>query len=299
MSITVFDSCASKKEAEYKGKTELYIDEDDVIEEETVSVEYDVTYEEPSEENMSEEDWILFQNFLNSNRKDTFNIIIVSLTSSEIKYVIRYRPRETASINDKYYPSASREDIIDEQTSQSIEVPDLGTLVYDMDTAFYYDVIFRVKAKISSKYHVEITQEIVEEFNPIEEDLVDYVKRLKLNNIITSEVMDMKLDEITPNTFTIKRLSSNNQIIEEGWTTWEWSVLPLQPGKYNLRLRAIVKDENEHSNDLVVFDKEIDVKIQNKVSWYLELFNNSNKSIHNKKFKQTVKRLERGVWCAV
>lgn len=149
-----------------------------------------------------------------------------------------------------------------------------GTLVYDMDTAFYYNIVARVKAKISSKYHVEITPEIVSEFNPVEEDLEDG-ERLELENIITSEVMDMKLDEITPNTFQITRLSSNDQTVEEGWTTWEWSVLPLQPGKFNLRLRAIVKDENDHSNDIVVFDKEIDVKVQNKASWYLELFNNS------------------------
>lgn len=240
LSIIVGCSCSSQKDAAYEYEAEIGVvdqdGDDDIIDEEPVYSEYEYEYT---------------GNDLNSLElsNERTGIIEEQIASIEENIVIEM-------------PPVAREMI-------------LGTLVYDMDTAFYYDVISRVTAKISSRYHVEITPEIIMEFNPAEENLEEYGERLEMDNIVTSEVMDMKLYEITPGTFTISLLNSNNQTIEEGWTTWEWSVLPLKPGKYNLRLVAIVKDEHEHSNDKVVFDKEIHVQVQNKASWYLELFNNS------------------------
>jgi len=146
-----------------------------------------------------------------------------------------------------------------------------GTLVYNIDSIFFYNVLYRVKAKISSIHHNKITTEIVKEFNITENEKIN----LKINSIKVSEVMNMELNEITPNTFIITSLSSKDQSIEKGWTTWEWSVLPLKPGKYNLKLRAIVKTTKGYNSDIVVFDKKITVKIKNKTSWIFQKFNSS------------------------
>lgn len=166
---------------------------------------------------------------------------------------------------------------------------EFGTLVYQIDSIFYYNELTRVVAKISNKKYIKITPDIISQFTPD-------TNNLKLTNIETSEIMNMKLFEITPNTFVITPLFSRNLEVNEGWTTWEWSVLPITKGTFNLRMIVIIKNSNGSNVDKTVFDKPINVLVKDKLAWYIELFNNSLGLLQDYWFVLTVLLIPLGRW---
>ena len=141
---------------------------------------------------------------------------------------------------------------------QPKEVRPRGLIAYSVPSEMEVDEDYLVKVRIS-KQNDKTVLLVGDREIPISDNL-DSVKieSITISPIMSASLLSSKKDfEITP-------LSTDIQNIDdEGYTEWAWSVSPLKGGENNLKLNVkirIKEDGNDYYKDITVFERKIKVK---------------------------------------
>ena len=133
-----------------------------------------------------------------------------------------------------------------------------GLIAYSVPSEMEVDEDYLVKVRIS-KQNDKTVLLVGDREIPISDNL-DSVKieSITISPIMSASLLSSKKDfEITP-------LSTDIQNIDdEGYTEWAWSVSPLKGGENNLKLNVkirIKEDGNDYYKDITVFERKIKVK---------------------------------------
>jgi len=142
-----------------------------------------------------------------------------------------------------------------------------GTLTYRIDSLFIIGSTSRVEARITKRLYEGEPTEMIELFSQSSSG------DIMIKRIATGEVMDVELKTLDVDAFTINKISSGNQRVDENnITEWIWGVTPKKVGSFNLILKVIIKLQNGVNVDQTVFDKIINVQNKPKRSFniYIE-----------------------------
>jgi hypothetical protein len=138
------------------------------------------------------------------------------------------------------------------------EIRPRGLIAYSVPSEMEVDEDYLVKVRIS-KQNDKTVLLVGDREIPISDNL-DSVKieSITISPIMSASLLSSKKDfEITP-------LSTDIQNIDdEGYTEWAWSVSPLKGGENNLKLNVkirIKEDGNDYYKDITVFERKIKVK---------------------------------------
>jgi hypothetical protein len=138
------------------------------------------------------------------------------------------------------------------------EIRPRGLIAYSVPSEMEVDEDYLVKLRIS-KQNDKTVLLVGDREIPISDNL-DSVKieSITISPIMSASLLSSKKDfEITP-------LSTDIQNIDdEGYTEWAWSVSPLKGGENNLKLNVkirIKEDGNDYYKDITVFERKIKVK---------------------------------------
>jgi hypothetical protein len=138
------------------------------------------------------------------------------------------------------------------------EVRPKGLIAYSVPDQMEVGQEYSVKVRIS-KQNDKTVLLVGDREIPISDNIKDVkVESITVSPIMSASLLSSKKDfEITP-------LSTDIQNIDdEGYTEWAWSVSPLQGGENNLKLNVkirIKEDGNDYYKDITVFERKIKVK---------------------------------------
>lgn len=148
--------------------------------------------------------------------------------------------------------------------SQTIQ-SDNGTLVYKVDSVLTIGVVSRVEARIIKKVGQATNEQLVSMTTHTTTGII------KTEVIKVGNIMDMDLVSLETDIFTINKISSGDQPIDESTITeWLWGVTALKTGDYTLILKAKIR-ENNVTREKIVFDKQINVKNKPKKFYNIDL----------------------------
>jgi hypothetical protein len=143
-------------------------------------------------------------------------------------------------------------------TKTKKEVRSKGLIAYSVPNEMQVGEEYSVKVRIS-KQNDKTVLLVGDREIPISDNLDSVkVESITVSPIMSASLLSSKKDfEITP-------LSTDIQNIDdEGYTEWAWSVSPLQGGENNLKLNVkirIKEDGNDYYKDITVFERKIKVK---------------------------------------
>jgi len=138
------------------------------------------------------------------------------------------------------------------------EVRPKGLIAYSVPNEMQVGEEYSVKVRIS-KQNDKTVLLVGDREIPISDNLEEVkVESITVSPVMSASLLSSKKDfEITP-------LSTDIQNIDdEGYTEWAWSVSPLQGGENNLKLNVkirIKEDGNDYYKDITVFERKIKVK---------------------------------------
>lgn len=157
------------------------------------------------------------------------------------------------------------------------EVRPKGLIAYSVPNEMQVGEEYSVKVRISRQNDRTVLL-VGDREIPISDNLDSVkVESITVSPIMSASLLSSKKDfEITP-------LSTDIQNIDdEGYTEWAWSVSPLQGGENNLKLNVkirIKEDGNDYYKDITVFERKIKVKsnlgssikdfISNNWEWFM------------------------------
>ena len=138
------------------------------------------------------------------------------------------------------------------------EIRPRGLIAYSVPTEMEVGDDYLVKVRISKKDDRTVLL-VGDREIPISDNLEDVrVESITVSPIMSASLLSSKRD------FEITTLSTEIQNIDdEGYTEWSWSVIPLQGGENNLKLNVkirIKEDGNDYYKDITVFERKIKVK---------------------------------------
>lgn len=127
-----------------------------------------------------------------------------------------------------------------------------GTLVYKIDSIFTIDVTSRVEARIIKSVDEESVDKLV--------SLTHKSSTGKIEKVIINvdDIMDMDLISLDKEAFIINKLNNRQSFNQDNIAYWVWGVTPIKIGKFDLFLRATIKENNIDKN-IIVFDKVVSV----------------------------------------
>ena len=133
-----------------------------------------------------------------------------------------------------------------------------GLIAYSVPTEMEVGDDYLVKVRISKKDDRTVLL-VGDREIPISDNLEDVrVESITVSPIMSASLLSSKRD------FEITTLSTEIQNIDdEGYTEWSWSVIPLQGGENNLKLNVkirIQEDGKDYYKDITVFERKIKVK---------------------------------------
>lgn len=127
-----------------------------------------------------------------------------------------------------------------------------GTIVYKVDSVLVIDVVSRVEVRIIKQVSEEITNYLVSLTTHTSNGLI------KNETIPVGDIMYMDLVTLQPDAFTIVKVNSGDQSVDESTVTeWIWGITANKVGNFDLILRAKIKN---NVKDIIIFDKKINVK---------------------------------------
>ena len=141
---------------------------------------------------------------------------------------------------------------------QPKEVRPRGLIAYSVPTEMEGGDDYLVKVRISKKDDRTVLL-VGDREIPISDNLEDVrVESITVSPIMSASLLSSKRD------FEITSLSTEIQNIDdEGYTEWSWSVIPLQGGENNLKLNVKIRIQEEgkdYYKDITVFERKIKVK---------------------------------------
>jgi hypothetical protein len=143
-------------------------------------------------------------------------------------------------------------------TQTKKEIRPRGLIAYSVSNEMQVGEEYSVKVRIS-KQNDKTVLLVGDREIPISDNLEEVkVESITVSPVMSASLLSSKKDfEITP-------LSTDIQNIDdEGYTEWAWSVSPLQGGENNLKLNVkirIKEDGNDYYKDITVFERKIKVK---------------------------------------
>jgi hypothetical protein len=166
-------------------------------------------------------------------------------------------PKDTEHIVTKNIKTKTK---IKEETPiiQPKEVRPRGLIAYSVPNEMQVGEDYLVKVRIS-KQNDKTVLLVGDREIPISDNLEEVrVESITVSPIMSASLLSSKRD------FEITTLSTEIQNIDdEGYTEWGWSVIPLQGGENNLKLNVkirIKEDGNDYYKDITVFERKIKVK---------------------------------------
>jgi hypothetical protein len=141
---------------------------------------------------------------------------------------------------------------------QPKEVKPRGLIAYSVPNEMQVGEDYLVKVRIS-KQNDKTVLLVGDREIPISDNLEDVrVESITVSPIMSASLLSSKRD------FEITTLSTEIQNIDdEGYTEWSWSVIPLQGGENNLKLNVKIRIQEEgkdYYKDITVFERKIKVK---------------------------------------
>jgi len=138
------------------------------------------------------------------------------------------------------------------------EVRPRGLIAYSVPNEMQVGDDYLVKVRIS-KLNDRTVLLVGDREIPISDNLEDVkVESITVSPIMSASLLSSKRD------FEITTLSTEIQNIDdEGYTEWSWSVIPLQGGENNLKLNVKIRIQEEgkdYYKDITVFERKIKVK---------------------------------------
>jgi hypothetical protein len=160
---------------------------------------------------------------------------------------------------------------------QPKEVRPKGLIAYSVPSEMQVGNDYLVKVRIS-KQNERTVLLVGDREIPISDNLNEVkVESITVSPIMSASLLSSKRD------FEITTLSTEIQNIDdEGYTEWGWSVIPLQGGENNLKLNVKIRIQEQgkdYYKDITVFERKIKVKsnishgikdfIINKWEWFM------------------------------
>jgi hypothetical protein len=141
---------------------------------------------------------------------------------------------------------------------QTKEVRPRGLIAYSVPNEMQVGEDYLVKVRIS-KQNDKTVLLVGDREITISDNLEDVrVESITVSPIMSASLLSSKRD------FEITTLSTEIQNIDdEGYTEWSWSVIPLQGGENNLKLNVKIRIQEEgkdYYKDITVFERKIKVK---------------------------------------
>ena len=138
------------------------------------------------------------------------------------------------------------------------EIRPKGLIAYSVPSEMEVGDDYLVKVRIS-KQNDRTVLLVGDREIPISDNLEDVrVESITVSPIMSASLLSSKRD------FEITTLSTEIQNIDdEGYTEWSWSVIPLQGGENNLKLNVKIRIQEEgkdYYKDITVFERKIKVK---------------------------------------
>lgn len=158
---------------------------------------------------------------------------------------------KTKKVSDKNRPKQVKSEPVK-------EVRPKGLIAYSVPSEMEVGQEYSVKVRIT-KQNDKTVLLVGDREIPISDNLDSVkVESITVSPVMSASLLSSKKDfEITP-------LSTDIQNIDdEGYTEWAWSVSPLQGGENNLKLNVkirIKEDGNDYYKDITVFERKIKVK---------------------------------------
>lgn len=157
------------------------------------------------------------------------------------------------------------------------EVRPKGLIAYSVPSEMEVGNDYSVKVRIS-KQNDKTVLLVGDREIPISDNLDSVrVETITVSPIMSASLLSSKKDfEITPLSTEIQNID------QDGYTEWEWNVIPLQDGENSLKLNVkirIKEDGNDYYKDITVFQRKIKVKsnlgssikdfISNNWEWFM------------------------------
>lgn len=138
-----------------------------------------------------------------------------------------------------------------------------GTIAYSVPNDMIVGNKYPIKVRITKNKGDEVNKTLVLGDREIPINDVSHNSNITIENIRVERTMTTQLLS-EDGTFEISKMNTDNQIIEDdGYTEWGWVVVPLKSGTSYLKMVIkikIVSGDETHYKDIVVFDKNIQVK---------------------------------------
>lgn len=157
--------------------------------------------------------------------------------------------------NDRKPSSVGEVEMVDNTDSTKTSE---GIIAYSVPTDMIVGQKYNVKVRITKDRSGKNVLVVGDRNIPINDASVD--SKITIEDIRVEKTMtaDLVCDTTA---FSIQSLSSKVQNIEDkGYTEWAWLVTPLKSGKGYLKLIVKVRIDGNVQKDIVVFDKNIEVK---------------------------------------
>ena len=159
------------------------------------------------------------------------------------------------------------DDKIIDKVNKTANKENNGLIAYSvpehMQVGYDYNVKIRITKDKNEKQELIIGDKKIP-INDVNTKSVIVIESIRVSTVMSAELTSEKED------FNITSLSTELQDIEDnGYTEWEWHIMPLKSGKNPLKLLVKVRIADiDHENvykDVVVFEREINIKAN---YWY-------------------------------
>lgn len=147
---------------------------------------------------------------------------------------------------------------IDDQTVKKFR-NDEGEIAYNVPESMKVGESYNIRVRISKK---QITEQLINgNGNGVSINDPNVESIVTLNNIRVSNTMSAALYGNNEEYKIVSNSTETQDIEDQGYTEWEWSVEPLKSGNNTLRLVVKVQiRDNGVFKDIVVFEKQIPIK---------------------------------------
>jgi hypothetical protein len=186
-------------------------------------------------------------------------------------------PPPEPTLETKHKDKSRKAKEVENEILQPKEVRPRGLIAYSVPSEMQVGEEYSVKVRISKKNDKTVLL-VGDREIPISDNLEEVkVESITISPVMSASLLSSKKD------FEITSLSTDIQNIDdEGYTEWAWSVIPLQGGENNLKLNVKIRIQEEgkdYYKDITVFERKIKVKsnlgsgikdfISNNWEWFM------------------------------
>jgi len=130
-----------------------------------------------------------------------------------------------------------------------VTILETGTIAYSIPDTMTYGQVETITLRITKNETVEVITHGI-----AQPDRILVLENVRVSPLMTAELIDPSPDKAC---FVIKGINTTEQNIEEqGFTQWEWTVKPVKAGSHPLKLLIKVKTQTG-TKDIPVYDQNI------------------------------------------